>query len=150
MQPSQDSAEVEQYEVETVDPMAVLNVADENQATGSGQIANHPLEALLGPGGFPHQLLDMPPADDDEVMVELAIALSLQDQQRAGNSQQVPQQQQQQQQQQGFAQGLANIPGLQGLENLSGPELDRIQALAVQGLSQAVERLNVAVLVCFM
>ncbi|XP_051158982.1 E3 ubiquitin-protein ligase UBR4 isoform X2 [Leptopilina boulardi] len=132
VQSSQDSADVEnQYEVEAIDPMN----ADENGGSGA-RGGNHPLEALLGPGGFP-QLMDMPPADDDEVMVELAIALSLQDQQRAGNSQ-VPQQ--------GFPQGLANIPGLQGLENLNGPELDRIQALAVQGLSQAVERLNVAVL----
>lgn len=135
VQSSQDSADVEnQYEVEAIDPMN----ADENGGSGA-RGGNHPLEALLGPGGFP-QLMDMPPADDDEVMVELAIALSLQDQQRAGNSQ-VPQQ--------GFPQGLANIPGLQGLENLNGPELDRIQALAVQGLSQAVERLNVAVLVIF-
>lgn len=38
----------------------------------------NPLEALLGGGvGFP-PLLDIPPDADDETMVELAIALSLQ------------------------------------------------------------------------
>lgn len=36
------------------------------------------MEALLGAGGFP-PLLDLPPDTDDETMVELAIALSLQD-----------------------------------------------------------------------
>ena len=132
----QESVEAEQqYDVEAVDPMGLLGT-EENQAAG-GRADNHPLQALLGPGGFP-QLLDMPPGDDEAVMVELAIALSLQDQQRSGDNQGS---------QQGFQQGLANIPGLQGLENLSGPEFDRIQALAVQGLSHAVERLNVAVMV---
>jgi E3 ubiquitin-protein ligase UBR4 len=38
----------------------------------------NPIEALLGaPGAFP-PLLDIPPDADDETMVELAIALSLQ------------------------------------------------------------------------
>ncbi|XP_074655636.1 E3 ubiquitin-protein ligase UBR4-like [Tubulanus polymorphus] len=38
-----------------------------------------PLEALLGSGNFP-PMLDIPPDADDETMVELAIALSLQEQ----------------------------------------------------------------------
>jgi hypothetical protein len=38
----------------------------------------NPIEALLGtPGAFP-PMLDIPPDADDETMVELAIALSLQ------------------------------------------------------------------------
>ena len=139
-QPSQESAEAEQqYEIEAIDPMGLLG-DDGNQAAG-GRVGNHALEALLGPGGFP-QLMDMAPADDDEVMVELAIALSLQDQQGGADNQGPPPE---------LQQGLANIPGLQGLENLSRPELERIQALALQGLSHAVERLNVGVMVrtCF-
>lgn len=46
-----------------------------------------PLEALLaGAEGFP-PMLDIPPDADDETMVELAIALSLQqDQQGRGNA----------------------------------------------------------------
>ena len=39
-----------------------------------------PFEALLASGNFP--MVDIPPDADDETMVELAIALSLQDQVR--------------------------------------------------------------------
>ncbi|XP_046612558.1 E3 ubiquitin-protein ligase UBR4 isoform X2 [Neodiprion virginianus] len=77
-QPSQESGENEQqFEVETVEPMGLLG-AEGNQIQGgpSGRAANA-LEALLGPGGFP-PVLDIPPDADDETMVELAIALSLQ------------------------------------------------------------------------
>lgn len=51
------------------------------------QVVGHninPLEALLGGGaGFP-PLLDIPPDADDETMVELAIALSLQEHELTG------------------------------------------------------------------
>jgi len=48
-------------------------------AGASGVSMNvNPIEALLGtPGAFP-PMLDIPPDADDETMVELAIALSLQ------------------------------------------------------------------------
>ncbi|XP_054720473.1 E3 ubiquitin-protein ligase UBR4-like [Uloborus diversus] len=64
-------SDLEPFEiVEGLDPLVLL------PADGSQGVPN--LEALIaGPGGFP--MLDMPP-DDDETMVELAIALSLQDQ----------------------------------------------------------------------
>lgn len=51
----------------------------------------NPLEALLGAGGGFAPLLDIPPDADDEAMVELAIALSLQDHELAGD---IPQGQQ--------------------------------------------------------
>ncbi|GIY36069.1 e3 ubiquitin-protein ligase UBR4 [Caerostris darwini] len=62
--------ELEQFEiVDGLDPLVLLPGA-------GGGVPN--LEALIaGQGGFP--MLDIPP-DDDETMVELAIALSLQDQ----------------------------------------------------------------------
>ncbi|XP_015606097.1 protein purity of essence isoform X2 [Cephus cinctus] len=117
-QPSQESGEVEQqFDVENVEPMSLLG-ADSNQAA-TGARARNSLQALLGPGGFP-QLLDIPPDADDETMVELAIALSLQDHEGGA-----------------LQQGLANLRGLQGLENLSGPALQNLQALAAQGLAQA-------------
>lgn len=48
----------------------------------------NPLEALLGgASGFP-PLLDIPPDADDETMVELAIALSLQEHELGGSMQQ--------------------------------------------------------------
>lgn len=54
-------------------------------------VDNHninPLEALLGgAAGFP-PLLDIPPDADDETMVELAIALSLQEHELGGAMQQ--------------------------------------------------------------
>lgn len=58
--------------------------------------------ALLGGGGLP-PMLDIPPDADDETMVELAIALSLQDHDAPPN-----------------LQGLVN---LQALQNLAGPAL---------------------------
>lgn len=42
--------------------------------------AGHPLEALLQRGADFNPVVDIPPDADDETMVELAIALSLQDQ----------------------------------------------------------------------
>jgi len=42
--------------------------------------ASHPLEALLQREGNFNPVVDIPPDADDETMVELAIALSLQEQ----------------------------------------------------------------------
>lgn len=78
-QPSQDSSDADQahFEVDNVEPMVLL-APEGNAAAGGGAVAMNPIEALLGgPGGFP-PLLDIPPDADDETMVELAIALSLQ------------------------------------------------------------------------
>ena len=41
---------------------------------------SHPLETLLQRGANFNPVVDIPPDADDETMVELAIALSLQDQ----------------------------------------------------------------------
>lgn len=70
--------ELEQFEiVDGLDPLVLL------PADGAGGGVPN-LEALIaGQGGFP--LLDIPP-DDDETMVELAIALSLQDQPEDGQA----------------------------------------------------------------
>lgn len=117
---SQEPREAEQqFDVESVDPMALLE-AEGAQGVAGNRAAN-PLEAFLGPSGF-HQLLDIPPADDDEAMVEIAIALSLQDHEAGGVGLQSLQQ--------GFQQGLSN------LQNLSGQALQSLQALAAQGLAQ--------------
>lgn len=62
-----------QFDVDAVESIGLLEQPGQHQD-------NHvnPLEVLLGGGvGFP-QLLDIPPDADDEAMVELAIALSLQ------------------------------------------------------------------------
>lgn len=60
-----------------VDAIEAINLLEQH---GSG-VDNHninPLEVLLGGGvGFP-PIIDIPPDADDETMVELAIALSLQ------------------------------------------------------------------------
>lgn len=62
------------------------------------------MQVLLGAAGFA-PLLDIPPDADDETMVELAIALSLQDHEGAANLQSI-------------THGLAN------LHNLAGPALE--------------------------
>ncbi|KAB0801611.1 hypothetical protein PPYR_03797 [Photinus pyralis] len=75
------------YDVDTVESISVLQQP-------VLPIDNHninPLEALLGgAAGYP-PLLDIPPDADDETMVELAIALSLQDHELGGGMQQVQQ-----------------------------------------------------------
>lgn len=78
----------------------------------SGTVAIN-MEALLGAGGFP-PILDIPPDADDETMVELAIALSLQDHEGAANLQSI-------------THGLAN------LHNLAGPAL-QVPNCAAQNL----------------
>jgi len=131
-QASQDTVErdVEQQfdieAVEAVDRVAVMLGAEGNQNSAAARVVNHPLEALLGAGNFP-QLLDVPPDADDEAMVELAIALSLQDHEGAADLQAL---------RQGFQQGFPNLQGIQSLQNLSGSTLQSLQNLAAQGLVQ--------------
>lgn len=59
------------YDVDAVEPISLLQGAVGIE--GSHNV--NPLEALLGGGN----ILDIPPDADDDAMVELAIALSLQD-----------------------------------------------------------------------
>lgn len=151
--------DIESIGSSVVDPLAVMLVADNNQdsstpatsavstttsrnsaggnsgagtssSSSSGPIARgavNPLETLLGSGNFP-QILDVPPDTDDETMVELAIALSLQDHESGNADLQVLQQ--------GFQQSLSNLQGFENLQNLNGPALESLQALAAQGLVQ--------------
>ncbi|XP_014478762.1 PREDICTED: protein purity of essence isoform X5 [Dinoponera quadriceps] len=131
-QASQDTVErdVEQQfdieAVEAVDRVAAMLGAEGNQNSAAARVVNHPLEALLGAGNFP-QLLDVPPDADDEAMVELAIALSLQDHEGGADLQAL---------RQGFQQGFPNLQGIQSLQNLSGSALQSLQNLAAQGLVQ--------------
>ncbi|XP_028343585.1 E3 ubiquitin-protein ligase UBR4 isoform X5 [Physeter macrocephalus] len=77
-QESQEQSEVDHGDFEMVSESMVLETA-ENVNNGNPS----PLEALLaGAEGFP-PMLDIPPDADDETMVELAIALSLQQDQQA-------------------------------------------------------------------
>jgi hypothetical protein len=115
----------EQFDVDNVVPMVLLGAEGGSQAVSAAARAVNPLEALLGPGGFP-QLLDIPQAEDDEAMVEFAIALSMQDSEPGGQIEVL---------QQGFQQGLANLQALEALGNFSGQALQRLQDLA-QGLVQ--------------
>jgi len=134
-QTSQDTVErdVEQQfdieAVEAVDRVAAILGAESNQNSAAARVVNHPLEplaAMLGAGNFP-QLLDVPPDADDEAMVELAIALSLQDHEGGADLQAL---------RQGFQQGFPNLQGIQSLQNLSGSALQSLQSLAAQGLVQ--------------
>ncbi|XP_060554667.1 E3 ubiquitin-protein ligase UBR4-like, partial [Ruditapes philippinarum] len=71
-----DADDLEQYEiVEGNEPMVL-----EPSEPGQG----HPLQALLQRGANFNPVVDIPPDADDETMVELAIALSLQDQSGGG------------------------------------------------------------------
>ncbi|KAM6976924.1 E3 ubiquitin-protein ligase UBR4 [Aplochiton taeniatus] len=80
-QESQDQSEVDHGDFEMVSESMVLETA-ENVNNGNPS----PLEALLaGAEGFP-PMLDIPPDADDETMVELAIALSLQQDQQGSSS----------------------------------------------------------------
>ncbi|XP_054271979.1 E3 ubiquitin-protein ligase UBR4-like isoform X4 [Macrosteles quadrilineatus] len=109
-QPSQESSEADQahFEVDAVEPMVLLG----GGAVAGGSVPVN-MQVLLGAAGFA-PLLDIPPDADDETMVELAIALSLQDHEGAANLQSI-------------THGLAN------LHNLAGPALE---VLATQGLAQ--------------
>ncbi|TRY87094.1 hypothetical protein DNTS_009169 [Danionella cerebrum] len=80
-QESQEQNEVDPGDFEMVSESMVLETA-ENLNNGNPS----PLEALLaGAEGFP-PMLDIPPDADDETMVELAIALSLQQDQQGSSS----------------------------------------------------------------
>ncbi|XP_078094991.1 E3 ubiquitin-protein ligase UBR4 isoform X5 [Mustelus asterias] len=80
-QESQEQSEVDHGDFEMVSESMVLESA-ENVTNGNPS----PLEALLaGAEGFP-PMLDIPPDADDETMVELAIALSLQQDQQGSSS----------------------------------------------------------------
>ncbi|KAL4218587.1 perineurial glial growth [Mactra antiquata] len=71
---AQDNDDIEQFELVGNEPMVL------EPSEGGG----HPLEALLQRGGDFNPVVDIPPDADDETMVELAIALSLQDQNGGG------------------------------------------------------------------
>ncbi|CAM9222320.1 unnamed protein product, partial [Lampetra planeri] len=78
---SSEQPEPEHGDFEMVPEGMVLEGGADVAAAGAGE---SPLEALLaGAEGFP-PTLDIPPDADDETMVELAIALSLQQDQQAG------------------------------------------------------------------
>ncbi|XP_063293132.1 E3 ubiquitin-protein ligase UBR4 isoform X8 [Pelobates fuscus] len=80
-QQSQEHNEVDHGDFEMVSESMVLESAD---SVNNGNPS--PLEALLaGAEGFP-PMLDIPPDADDETMVELAIALSLQQDQQGSSS----------------------------------------------------------------
>ncbi|XP_063173479.1 E3 ubiquitin-protein ligase UBR4 [Candoia aspera] len=80
-QESQEQNEVDHGDFEMVSESMVLETAD---TVNNGNPS--PLEALLaGAEGFP-PMLDIPPDADDETMVELAIALSLQQDQQGSSS----------------------------------------------------------------
>lgn len=85
-QSSQDESGPSQvrYDVDTVEPIPMLQ---EGGSNSNNQNIN-PLEALLSGGsGFP-PILDIPSDADDETMVELAIALSLQEHELGGETSQ--------------------------------------------------------------
>nr|XP_033777630.1 E3 ubiquitin-protein ligase UBR4 isoform X4 [Geotrypetes seraphini] len=80
-QESQEQNEVDHGDFEMVSESMVLETAE---SVNNGNPS--PLEALLaGAEGFP-PMLDIPPDADDETMVELAIALSLQQDQQGSSS----------------------------------------------------------------
>lgn len=109
-QENREPEEQQQFNVDAIEPM--LGFGNEGNAVGAVVRGPNPLEVLLVPAGVDPQLLDIPPDTDDEAMVELAIALSLQDHAGDADLQAL---------QQGIQQGLANLQGLQGLRNLAGP-----------------------------
>ena len=75
--PSLDPEDQLQFAVDAVEPIMLLE-AGSSQAGAIARVHN-PLEVRLGPPRAAPHILDIPPDADDETMVELAIALSLQD-----------------------------------------------------------------------
>lgn len=137
-QASQDIVERDEQQfdieaVEAVDRVAAMLGAEGNQNSAAARVVNHPLEALLGAGNFP-QLLDMPPDADDEAMVELAIALSLQDHEVNADLQAI---------RQGIQQGFPALQSIQSLETLGGSTLQSLQSLAAQELAQGASTAQV-------
>ncbi|XP_072282664.1 E3 ubiquitin-protein ligase UBR4 isoform X5 [Pyxicephalus adspersus] len=83
-QPSQEQNEVDHGDFEMVVRISESMVLESADSVNNGNPS--PLEALLaGAEGFP-PMLDIPPDADDETMVELAIALSLQQDQQGSSS----------------------------------------------------------------
>ncbi|KAM9298998.1 E3 ubiquitin-protein ligase UBR4 [Gastrophryne carolinensis] len=83
-QPSQEHNEVDHGDFEMVVRISESMVLESADSVNNGNPS--PLEALLaGAEGFP-PMLDIPPDADDETMVELAIALSLQQDQQGSSS----------------------------------------------------------------
>ncbi|CAD6222096.1 GSCOCG00011717001-RA-CDS, partial [Cotesia congregata] len=115
-----------QFDVETVEPVALLEA---NSSQGSGALAPSSLETLLESRRLP-QLLELPADTDDEAMVELAIALSLQDHESSADLQTL---------QQNFQQGLINLQSIRSIQNLSNSALQNLQTRAMQGLSHVRE-----------
>ncbi|XP_035739496.1 protein purity of essence-like isoform X1 [Vespa mandarinia] len=116
--PSQSTATREpeqQYHVEAVDQVVALLGAIANQGPADGRA--NPLEAFLGPGSL-QQLLGIPP-DADETVVQIAIALSLEDHEDSADIETLRQ-------------------GFETLRNLGGSILQNIQALAAQGMVQTL------------
>lgn len=123
----QQEQEDQHFDVDAVEPMVLLG-ADGNQAGAVARV-QHPLEVLLRPEVAP-QLLDLPPDADDEAMVQLAIALSLQDHEGDADLQAL---------QQGIQQGLANLQGLRNLAGPAGPLLhyQGLEAERIPGVQNA-------------
>ena len=118
----------ESYNVDNVVSMVLMGTERNQVGAAAGTV--NPLEALLDPDGFP-QLLDIPQAEDDEAMVELAIALSLQE--HEGGEQVLPE---------GFSRSLGSFQGLDGIQNLNRQGLQALQSLqdfAAQELGQVVQ-----------
>ncbi|XP_058849008.1 E3 ubiquitin-protein ligase UBR4 isoform X2 [Acipenser ruthenus] len=83
-QESQEQGEVDHGDFEMVVSLSESMVLESAENVNNGNPS--PLEALLaGAEGFP-PMLDIPPDADDETMVELAIALSLQQDQQGSSS----------------------------------------------------------------
>ncbi|XP_028980055.2 E3 ubiquitin-protein ligase UBR4 isoform X4 [Esox lucius] len=87
-QESQEQSEVDHGDFEMV--VSLFEMVSESMVLETAESVNNgnpsPLEALLaGAEGFP-PMLDIPPDADDETMVELAIALSLQQDQQGSSS----------------------------------------------------------------
>lgn len=133
------AAEINQGSSSSASGAATTSTATIRNATGSSSAAAssssgsattrgavNSFETLLSSGSF-SQILDVPPDTDDEAMMELAIALSLQDEGGSADLQVL---------RQGFQQNISNLQGLENLQNLSGPALQSLQTLAAQGLVQ--------------
>lgn len=107
---TQDEQPPSHYDIDSVEPISLL---------GSDNEVPVNVEALLGAGNFP-PLIDIPPDADDEAMVELAIALSLQE----------VQQELQEVQQDSIARRSAVQAELQSMN-------DSLQALSSQSLNRS-------------
>lgn len=85
MSHEEESSSQSRYDVESVEVIPLLQ-----QHSHADNHSVNPLEALLGNAAGFAPLLDIPPDADDETMVELAIALSLQEHELSGEAGQQP------------------------------------------------------------